>query len=71
MQGRCGQAVDSFERALGLARQIGDRNGEFEAHQGLGRVHLAAGSHHNEEPEVTSTAVRAHLHELEHLSAAG
>ena len=37
---------------MNIAHQTGDRNGQFEAHQGLGRVHHAT----------TSTTKRCHYH---------
>jgi len=48
------QAADCHRRLLDLARESGSRNGQFEAWQGLGRLHHATGdpdaalTHHNQ-----------------------
>jgi Flp pilus assembly protein TadD len=37
--------VDRYQQALDIGREIGNRNGQFEAHHGIGRAHHATGDH--------------------------
>lgn len=43
LRGRYAQAIVHYRRLLDLARETGNRNWQFEAHQGLGRLRYATG----------------------------